>query len=1270
MAAGEQMAMNLPMWVVAVAITALLMVVNSSSPGYWTVLSASVCFTGACYSLLRHQRDQASSGRGMRYFLWSVFGLSLAWTIFLSPAHLFVPTLMDLWSDTSERPPTQFTEIVYSPDDGHISVDVYAIHGMGSNATSAWMHKDKHSQTRWLKDVLPAVEGLQSIRVIQVNHQSRWDANSALMQFNDHAEMVLGDIESLHKENPERPIIFIAHSFGGILLKKALVLAKVRSSSVASMTKGILFMGVPHRGSPAVIPASILSFTAHWRGSSTHLLRYMSPDCPSIQDLDAEFIGAFQNSHSPRPLPYICNFLEMRAEKVGNAPIGATVNGRSGNPHHGKIVFLDTDHRGLNKFQSAEDPNFVRFLDAFKDAFRFASTRSEPAQFLTTRLVSGTSNAQDSFLLPFELPFLRNSRFTGRDFILTQINDYFNSGPCPQKQCVIALYGPGGIGKTQIAVEYAHQYHREYTAVFWVDAASESSLKQSFVDIAKRVLEGFVPTTLKQKDMQQSPDEEGLSTAAGANSTSKKVDAAMNWFSARGNNDWLLIFDNFDDIELFDIRDFIPKTSTGSILITSRRKDLSSYWRGIEIPSMDFEEGKLLLIRSSGIEEENIDGWLIFQLLQLLGNYPLAIEQAGAYIAVQRSRTATAQGRSDLLQHYIDEYKKSTARLLQYMRPPSIWDYRNDTVLSTWEVSFHRIEHDTPQAAQLLLLCGFLSNQDIFEGLLSYYESFQQEEKPMGSLMNVLSSYSLAEFSASIDAIYLHPLIHYWAQHRLSIDEKKTFSRQALELVTRALRQQSASPSVGYDAFERRTIPHLQTVLANVMKYLSSSNGSEYNLPFGPPVEEEDRDGVLLTVHRYVENWYLWLEDKVEDFVRESIFWIKGDDITTEETWWVAYKLGMVARNYNYLETETLYRWAFTEARQKYNVRHPRCLAIAGDIAWILYLQRNLAEAKKWYRWVLSARQSVLGETHFATLGAIMGIGRILSEEGDTEAALEMQLSAYRGRARSTGEESVLTLNAAKNVADIYLELGRVDDAWEWLVKVATGRERVLGRYHEDTFRLFFDIAEILFREKKFEDAYTWYQATLTAQEVTFGENHEVTLHTVHKIGCCFFDMQRNGEAVQWYQRALRGYEVTLGMDHRTTLQNINFLAVTLDRLGAYEEAYQWYMRALETQERTLHAYHEDVLLTVSNVGAVLHNLGRFDESYLWYKRALEGNERIVGKDHPQYQHISGNMEFVVGRMDEGRREYQWCEHVLMVWAICTFLKALFVQDTSAASVQ
>jgi hypothetical protein len=98
------------------------------------------------------------------------------------------------------------------------------------------------------------------------------------------------------------------------------------------------------------------------------------------------------------------------------------------------------------------------------------------------------------------------------------------------------------------------------------------------------------------------------------------------------------------------------------------------------------------------------------EILEELGYLPLAIAQAGAYIAVRRF--------SNPMETYLSIYRTNARNLLAHMPAPATWNYRNDTVFTTWELSFAAIKEEMPTAADLLLLCGFLSKEDIWEDLL------------------------------------------------------------------------------------------------------------------------------------------------------------------------------------------------------------------------------------------------------------------------------------------------------------------------------------------------------------------------------------------------------------------------------------------------------------------------------------------------------------------------------------------------------------------------
>ena len=137
---------------------------------------------------------------------------------------------------------------------------------------------------------------------------------------------------------------------------------------------------------------------------------------------------------------------------------------------------------------------------------------------------------------------------------------------------VLVLHGLGGIGKTQLSVEFARKYHTSYSAVFWIDGSTKEKLRRSIADLAGRL----PPDQLSERAKGYSQEK--------SSNVNEVVDEVLMWLCQPSNNQWLLIFDNVDrefgvssgDAEAFDVKAYFPEADHGSILVTSR---LASLWR-------------------------------------------------------------------------------------------------------------------------------------------------------------------------------------------------------------------------------------------------------------------------------------------------------------------------------------------------------------------------------------------------------------------------------------------------------------------------------------------------------------------------------------------------------------------------------------------------------------------------------------------------------------------------------------------------------------------
>lgn len=149
-------------------------------------------------------------------------------------------------------------------------------------------------------------------------------------------------------------------------------------------------------------------------------------------------------------------------------------------------------------------------------------------------------------------PYIPSEFFVGRGSELDEITDVLHPSPKPQKQQRLVLGGMGGIGKTQLAIAYAESSRGSYSSVFWLNAASEAVMKEDFQSIAHIIFDIQDPGKLEGKEI---------------------VRRVHQWLSDLKNTGWLLIFDNYDDPDEFDINDYYPGVSHGTVIVTTRRPD-------------------------------------------------------------------------------------------------------------------------------------------------------------------------------------------------------------------------------------------------------------------------------------------------------------------------------------------------------------------------------------------------------------------------------------------------------------------------------------------------------------------------------------------------------------------------------------------------------------------------------------------------------------------------------------------------------------------------
>src|SRR5450755_2302984 len=237
----------------------------------------------------------------------------------------------------------------------------------------------------------------------------------------------------------------------------------------------------------------------------------------------------------------------------------------------------------------------------------------------------------------WNIPYPRNTFFLGRDELLARLHAQLQAGQTTAlSQSPQAISGLGGIGKTQLAIEYAYRYAHDYEAVLWARAETREDLIASYSALA-----------ILLNLPEQQADKQEITIAA------VKV-----WLQK--NSKWLLILDNADDLEL--LPPFLPPVPGGHVLLTTRAWDMQRFATRLEVETLPDEQGALLLLRRAGLlvatddltQASADERRLATALTQELGGLPLALDQAGAYLEATGMR----------LDKYLQTYQKHRQTLL------------------------------------------------------------------------------------------------------------------------------------------------------------------------------------------------------------------------------------------------------------------------------------------------------------------------------------------------------------------------------------------------------------------------------------------------------------------------------------------------------------------------------------------------------------------------------------------------------------------------------
>jgi tetratricopeptide (TPR) repeat protein len=756
---------------------------------------------------------------------------------------------------------------------------------------------------------------------------------------------------------------------------------------------------------------------------------------------------------------------------------------------------------------------------------------------------------------PSVIPFLRNQSFVGRELQLAELEAKLFSNT--QTTTTLAIVGPGGTGKSQLALEAAFRtkQNSRSCSVFWMDASDRDSLYRSYAIVAQKL-------SIPGCDDDQAD-------------TKQIVERCIAGISARK---CLLVFDNVERAVISpsglpttesastNLAEFLPHSKLCSIIFTTTESNIAEALAPqnvIALHELTPDTALRMLQSRMAMPFSNTEQQTTMHLLKELLYLPLAIAQAAAYM---NASSMTVQQ----YQAQLDQHKDAA---LQYSDNSSEGEQREcslrKTIAAILSLSISRVYNSDIVAIDYLFIAACVDRKDISLDLLKADSPRAREDA-----VKVLDKYALVTRRPAESALDVHQLVHDVLRTRLQAQgQLQQWTQRAIIKLAEVFPNNDYSNRSKW----RRLLPHALFTLSH--SQTADSNEERLDLAWKCA-------GSLFNDGRYKE------AEELQVQVMQATKRVLGDEHPD-----TLLSMGNLASTYRnqgrWKEAEELQVQVMQATKRVLGDEHPDTLTSMGNLASTYSDQERWKEAEELEVQVMQATKRVLGDEHPDTLITMGNLASTYRDQGRWKEAEELQVQVMQMRKRVLGDEHPDTLTSMGNLALTYSNQERWKEAEELQVQVMQATKRVLGDDHPDTLLSMDNLALTYSDQERWKEAEELQVQVMQIRKRVLGDEHPDTLLSMDDLASTYSDQERWKEAEELQVQVMQMRKRVLGDDHPDTLLSMDDLASTYSDQERWKEAEELEVQVMQIRKRVLGDDHPDTLLSMNNLAFTLQSQAR-----------------------------------------------------------------------------